>query len=130
MFKEKDEYISLKDAAKISGYSADYVGQLIRSGKLRGKQVYLNVAWMTTEKAILEYLRKENKKDAIEKNFIGDRVSTYLVSPQGLKTMNLMVMGVVVGVLTLFVLFLVYIFAVTIDRHIDQTSLHKVQYAQ
>jgi hypothetical protein len=40
--KEK-EYISLKEAADITGYSSDYIGQLIRSGKLEGKQVFQHV---------------------------------------------------------------------------------------
>lgn len=51
--------ISLKEAAKISGYSADYIGQLIRSGKIPGKQVYVNVAWMTTAEAVLAYKQGE-----------------------------------------------------------------------
>jgi hypothetical protein len=50
-------YITLKEAAKISGYSPDYLGQLIRKGKLSGKQIYLNVAWVTTEEALDEYLK-------------------------------------------------------------------------
>lgn len=54
--KEGPQYITLKEAAQISGYSPDYLGQLIRKGKLAGKQVYLNVAWVTTEKALKEYL--------------------------------------------------------------------------
>lgn len=51
--------ISLKEAAKISGYSSDYVGQLIRQGKIPGKQVYLNIAWMTTADAVLAYKNGE-----------------------------------------------------------------------
>jgi hypothetical protein len=42
------KYITLKEAAKISGYASDYIGQLIRRGKLPGKQIYCTVAWMTT----------------------------------------------------------------------------------
>src|SRR6185369_8453746 len=60
MTEDSRKYISLKEAAKISGYSADYVGQLIRSGKLEGKQVFSNVAWMTTEEAIQKYLRRQS----------------------------------------------------------------------
>ena len=50
-----ESLITLKEAAAISGYSADYVGQLIRSGKIPGKQVYTNITWMTTAEAVLSY---------------------------------------------------------------------------
>ncbi len=53
--------INLKEAAKISNYSADYIGQLIRAGKISGKQVYCNIAWMTTAEAVLNYKKNESK---------------------------------------------------------------------
>ena len=59
--KEDSQYITLKEAAKISGYTPDYLGQLIRKGKLPGKQIYLNVAWVTTEEALMEYLEKNKQ---------------------------------------------------------------------
>ncbi len=59
--KEK-KLISLKEAAAISGYSADYIGQLIRAGKIPGKQVYSNIAWMTTAEAVLDYKNKNKKR--------------------------------------------------------------------
>lgn len=59
---EDSKLISLKEAAKLSGYSADYIGQLIRAGKLPGKQVYCNVAWMTTAEAIEAYQNKDKKQ--------------------------------------------------------------------
>lgn len=52
--------ISLKEAASISGYSADYIGQLIRAGKIPGKQVYVNIAWMTTAEAVMAYKKGES----------------------------------------------------------------------
>ena len=55
---EDKKLINLKEAAQLSGYSADYVGQLIRSGKIPGKQVYCNIAWMTTAEAVLNYKNK------------------------------------------------------------------------
>ncbi len=55
--------ISLKDVAKVSGYSADYIGQLIRAGKIPGKQVCCTVAWMTTADAVMAYKNK-GKSDA------------------------------------------------------------------
>ena len=57
----KEKYISLKEAASLSGYTPDYVGQLIRRGKLPGKQVFSHVAWMTTEEALHAYIEKNKK---------------------------------------------------------------------
>lgn len=58
--EDEKNLISLKDAAKISGYSADYIGQLIRAGKIPGKQVCCTVAWMTTADAVMAYKNKGN----------------------------------------------------------------------
>lgn len=37
--------LTLKEASRISGYSSDYLGQLIRSGKIRGEKVFCQVTW-------------------------------------------------------------------------------------
>lgn len=66
---KKEIYISLKEAAKISGYSPDYIGQLIREGKIWGKPVYTNIAWRTTAEEVLKY--KNKKKNRGEKNKVG-----------------------------------------------------------
>jgi hypothetical protein len=55
-------YISLKEASKISGYSPDYIGYLIRTGKIPGKMVYTGVSWQTTREAILDYKNRQQKK--------------------------------------------------------------------
>lgn len=75
--KTSEKFITLKEASKISGYSPDYLGQLIRKGKLAGKQVYLNVAWMTTEEAVQEYL-KVSKVGYSGKVGLGQRVRTVM----------------------------------------------------
>ena len=51
--------ISLKEAADISGYAPDYIGQLIRAGKIPGKQVYTGITWMTTADAVMAYKNKK-----------------------------------------------------------------------
>jgi len=62
--------ITLKEASKISGYSSDYIGQLIREGKISGKQVYSNIQWMTTAKEVLNYKNiKKHKKSGILAKF-------------------------------------------------------------
>jgi hypothetical protein len=62
--KEKggEKYISLREASKISGYSPDYVGYLIRTGKIPGRMVYTGVSWQTTREAILAYKNRQQKK--------------------------------------------------------------------
>lgn len=49
--------ISLNQAAKISGYSQDYLGYLIRIGDIKGKKV--GRGWFTTEEEINNYLFKQ-----------------------------------------------------------------------
>ena len=56
------KYISLKEAGKISGYAPDYIGWLIRNGKIRGRKVYSGFSWQTTEKALRNYQRNYKKK--------------------------------------------------------------------
>lgn len=58
---KKPKYITLKEAAKISGYSPDYIGYLIREGKIPGKQIYHSVAWVTTKEEIVRYKRQKDK---------------------------------------------------------------------
>jgi hypothetical protein len=72
MFGKPKKYISLKEAAKISGYAPDYIGSLIRNKKLAGKKVYSGVAWLTTEEAMKKYQRKisgQKLKIKIKKSF-------------------------------------------------------------
>jgi hypothetical protein len=65
---ERDKnLINLKEASAISGYSADYVGQLIRQGKIPGKQVACNVQWMTTKEAVLGYKQGDGQKGKTSK---------------------------------------------------------------
>lgn len=60
--EKKPGYITLKEASERFGYSQDYLGQLIRKGKLEGKLVYSHVAWVTTPEAIEQYLSENKKK--------------------------------------------------------------------
>lgn len=71
---DEKNLISLKEAAQKTGYSADYIGQLIRAGKIAGKQVYTNISWMTTEDAVLNY--KNRGKD--QKMTMNDKISLKL----------------------------------------------------
>ncbi len=60
----KGKFISLKEAARISGYSSDYIGFLIREGKIEGRPVYTNISWQTTAEEVLDYKNRTAKRDA------------------------------------------------------------------
>lgn len=110
--KEKG-YITLKEAAQISNYSPDYIGQLIRSGKIRGEQVYSNVAWVTTEDEVLAYMQNKSRTVQESQNnyeALAQRVFSYALY----------------GVIVFFVLVLLmlqYIFYVTFDDSLTDRQL-------
>jgi hypothetical protein len=60
--QRKEGYITLKEASERFGYSQDYLGQLIRKGKIDGKLVYSHVAWVTTPEAIEQYIDDDKNK--------------------------------------------------------------------
>ena len=111
------KYLTLKEAAAISGYAPDYIGQLIRKGKLSGKQVYHNVAWMTTEKDLREYMR--DKK--------GVKKSRFRLKPESLFKTALY-STIVLATLFSFVLF--YIFSVSMDKKIEERAIENIQLSQ
>ena len=126
MIAKEPKYISLKQAAELSGYSADYVGQLIRGGKLPGKQVFSNVAWMTTEEALHAYINKENKAEIPEGLYA--RVKDSLFSVEGLSRMYAYSLWVAIGILCIVALFLLYVLAVSIDHQIEARYLQSLKY--
>ena len=123
MTKEKN-YISLKEAAKMSGYSPDYIGQLIRAGKIAGKQVYSNISWVTTEEAILEYLQKEKKGKAS----LGGgtyKVKDLVFTPEGIDRLYAVVAWGAIVLLGIFIFFLISVFAISADHKIENHYLLK-----
>lgn len=109
-------YITLKEAADISNYSPDYVGQLIRAGKIEGQQVYSNVAWVTTEASIREYLAAKNKSQ--------HQPETAGNVTEAAENFSLYILYLVIGALCTVLLVLLYIFAVSFDKAIERKVLH------
>ena len=118
------QYISLKEAAEISGYSSDYIGQLIRGGKLDGKQVYTNVSWVTTEDAVRAYMDSKGRKaDAPTapswiRVFSFDRIEKFYATFSWF----------VIGVLGFFLVGMVYVLAVAVDDRIERTYVESLTY--
>lgn len=123
------KHITLKEAARISGYSSDYIGQLVRSGKLSGKQVYSNIAWVTTEAALEKYMFEQELK--LEQNALETHTAqlqqwwrrTTLDTDKFLRA----VLWLAVVVLAIIILALLYIGSVTLDRFLTQSSLEKYE---
>lgn len=112
---EEDGYITLKQAAKISNYSPDYVGQLIRGGKIRGEQVYANVAWVTTEAEVAAYLKDKGRT-------VDDSTSADFVM---FKQMSSYFLYVLIAVCAVALLFMQYVLYVSIDAGIGKAYLSK-----
>ena len=54
-----DDLISLKEAAEISGLSPNHLRLLVGRGDIWGKKIGRN--WVTTEKAVIEYLARDRR---------------------------------------------------------------------
>jgi hypothetical protein len=123
MKSKKDEFITLKEAAEISGYAPDYIGQLIRQGKIEGKQVFSNVAWVTTEEALRSYMGGDSGKGKREheEGFLG-------MSLEDAERMYALIGKVVLVIFGIFALFLIYVFSVSVDQKIEQSLIEKTEY--
>jgi hypothetical protein len=132
MKKEEKKLISLKEAAQISGYAPDYVGQLIRSGKIEGKQVYHSVAWMTTEEAVREYVEKTMIGTGPGKGPVVQEVRRMKVRLADALSPNVLfrvVFILALSLLTLFALFLFYILSVNLDKNLERRTLERANEA-
>ena len=128
MTNDSKQLISLKEAAKISGYSSDYVGQLIRSGKLEGKQVFSNVAWMTTEEAVQKYLRRlgEPAGQKTSLQVFVDKMRSSISITNAYAAVN----WTAVVVLGLFIVFLISVIAIAIDHKVERGYLQSLEHAK
>jgi len=121
--------ITLKEAAAISGYSADYIGQLIRAGKLEGKQVFSNISWVTTEEAVRAYMDKSNK-GLNEPAPLMERMREKISSSEGLTQVFTIVSFTAIGILGLFVVLLISIISITIDHRVERSYVESIQHVQ
>ena len=115
--KEKG-YITLKEAAEIANYTPDYVGQLIRGGKIKGEQVYANVAWVTTHGEVEAYMKDKNRTVSEEESS-AFFVMFHQVSSYFLYTL--------IALCAVALLFMQYVLYVSIDAGLDKTYLSQAE---
>jgi hypothetical protein len=119
-------HITLKEAARLSGYAPDYVGQLIRKGKLYGKQVYYNVAWVTTEAALREYIAEEKKgSEEVSVGTLRQRLMNALLSEARFTGLIRSVLYAALAVSVLLSLFLFYVLSVNLDRSLERKAVER-----
>jgi len=53
--RSRKNSLSLEEAAKISGYTPDYVGFLIRTGKIKGKKILGKASWLISDEEFKKY---------------------------------------------------------------------------
>ncbi len=125
MMNKKSDYISLREAAAMSGYTPDYVGQLIRSGKLPGKQVFANVAWMTTEEAVRSYMGNKKGKSAGKDAGMGilETLQREIESPRLVKRLSVVLIILCVA----FMLLIFYIFSTSLDQRLNQRAIQRFE---
>lgn len=115
----KEKRITLKEAAEISGYSPDYLGQLIRKGKIPGEQVFANVAWVTTESSVREYLENAKKGTQFKKS-TGQTLRQKICNEKQLLRMYTAALYVIIAMLCTFIVFLFFVFSVQLDKKMQE----------
>lgn len=60
-----DVWLSVNDAAKLSGYHPEYIRQLIRGGEIKAKK--FSIVWQVSRDSLLNYI--ENARSQSDKRF-------------------------------------------------------------
>ena len=58
--EDKDQLLSLNEAAQLYGFSSDYLRNLAQKGRLRAQKV--GTSWVTTPRDIETYIRSRKKR--------------------------------------------------------------------
>ena len=68
----EEKLISLKEASKLTPFSSDYLGLLVRKGKLGGEKV--GGKWMTSKRAIEVYLQKTAESSYVHQQTLNVKI--------------------------------------------------------
>lgn len=68
-----EDWITIKEAAEVTGYAADYIRDLAREGKIAARKIA--TVWLVSRKNLLAHMRAANKlgeKRGPKKKKVGD----------------------------------------------------------
>ena len=54
-----DDWITVKEASKISGYNEEHITRLIREGKIKAKK--FSIVWQVSSASLLTYISRAEK---------------------------------------------------------------------
>lgn len=123
----KKEYLSLKEASAISGYSPDYLGQLLRSGKLAGKQVFQQVTWVTTEEDLRRYM---DARQRAEEGQRARKLRLALMWRMDIPRLATALLYLLAALSLCLFLLLFYILSSSLEQRFDQRALRAAQAQQ
>jgi excisionase family DNA binding protein len=55
----KDEWLTVNEAAELSGYHPEHIRRLIRQGEIAAKK--FSIVWMVSRNSLLEYTKSQEK---------------------------------------------------------------------
>jgi excisionase family DNA binding protein len=55
----KDEWLTVNEAAELSGYHPEHIRRLIRQGEIMAKK--FSIVWMVSRNSLLEYKKSQEK---------------------------------------------------------------------
>ena len=58
---DDSEWLTVKEAAKQSGYHPEHIRELIRDGLIKGRKV--SIVWLVDSKSLIAYLDSANKSE-------------------------------------------------------------------
>jgi excisionase family DNA binding protein len=61
MTTDGGEWLTVQEAAKLSGYHPEYIRRLIRDGEITAKK--FSIVWMVKRKSLLSYLEKARNSE-------------------------------------------------------------------
>jgi hypothetical protein len=105
-------YLTLKEAADKTEYTPDYIGQLIRAGKIEGRQIYSSVAWVANESSLKQYLATRGKDASFS-----DSASTFEQLPEYMRPL----LYLVIGFSIVFIVILLHVLSLTIDKALSRS---------
>lgn len=109
-------YLTLKEAADKTEYTPDYIGQLIRAGKIEGKQVYSSVAWIANENSLKQYLAARGKETTFEVES-----SPFEQLPEYLRPL----LYLIIVASIVFIVLLLHVLSVAIDKALSRSYEEK-----